>query len=165
MLVQLGDRQAGYEHLARAHELALSSGSSRDIFRYHGNFTDQLIGAGRFDEAITMAREGRQQTAERGVARTAGAFLAGNEAEASLLAGQWDAVLSHGGRGAGDGASADHPRSPASRCAPWFAPGAACCPRPPRMPMTRAGSWATAGSSPSTCFRWFRCRPRSPWGG
>lgn len=92
VLVQLGEPAAGFEHLARAHQLALASGSSRDLFRYYGNFTDQLIGAGRFDEAITMTREGLAQTAERGVARTAGAFLAGNEVEAALLAGEWDLV-------------------------------------------------------------------------
>ena len=51
------------------------------------------MGAGRFAEAIALSREGRAASAERGLSRTQGAFMAGNEAEAAVLAGQWDLAL------------------------------------------------------------------------
>ena len=70
-----------------------TAGSGPELFRYYGNYSDVLIGAGRFREASEMAREGRRAAAEQGLSRTQGAFLAGNEAEAEVLAGHWDDAL------------------------------------------------------------------------
>jgi DNA-binding NarL/FixJ family response regulator len=64
-----------------------------ELFRYYGNYSDVLIGAGRFSEAISVARAGRLTAAERGLERTQGAFRAGNEVEAGVLAGEWETAL------------------------------------------------------------------------
>ena len=93
LLVQLGRLAEGQQHLERSLELATRSDSIGDLVRYYGNYSDALIGLGRFAEAVTLARAGRRAAAERGLSRTAGVFLAGNEAEAEVLAGAWDDVL------------------------------------------------------------------------
>jgi DNA-binding CsgD family transcriptional regulator/tetratricopeptide (TPR) repeat protein len=89
LLIQVGRHQEGEAHLEVAREIAMAEGG-RGMFRFYGNYTDVLIGAGRYTEAIQMARDGRRDSARRGLARTAGAFMAGNEAEAEVLAGRWD---------------------------------------------------------------------------
>jgi len=43
---------------------------------------------------MDLAREGRIAAAERGLARSQGAFMSGNEAESAVLAGRWDEALS-----------------------------------------------------------------------
>lgn len=93
VLIQLGDFAAGSAHLDAARDLAERTGNPMELFRYYGNYSDVLIGAGRFSEAISVARAGRRSAAERGLARTQGAFMAGNEVEASVLAGEWGAAL------------------------------------------------------------------------
>lgn len=90
---QIGDQAAGQLHLDQAREAAVQTGSEPALFRYYSNCSDILIGAGRFAEAIDMARAGRDAAAEHGLSRTQGAFLAGNEAEAEVLVGEWDAAL------------------------------------------------------------------------
>ena len=92
LLVQMGRHEEGQAHLEVARDIALRGGGS-GLFRFYGNYTDVLIGAGRYTEAIEMARDGRRDSARRGLARTAGAFLAGNEAEAEVLAGRWTDAL------------------------------------------------------------------------
>lgn len=93
VLFQLGRGAEGQAHLDRARDVAIGSGSHKDLFRYYGNYSDVLIGAGRFADAIAMARTGRTACAEQGLSRTMGAFLAGNEAEACVLAGLWDEAM------------------------------------------------------------------------
>jgi DNA-binding CsgD family transcriptional regulator/tetratricopeptide (TPR) repeat protein len=93
ILYQLGRPEEGQEHLDLARDLAVAQGSGPELFRYYGNYSDVLIGAGRYGAAIDLAREGRVATAERGLARTQGAFMAGNEAESAVLAGRWDEAL------------------------------------------------------------------------
>lgn len=90
---QLGDGEVGQHHLDLARDFATSSGAATELFRYYGNYSDVLIGAGRFAEAISMTREGRRAAGDRGLSRTQGAFLAGNQAEAEVLAGLWDDAL------------------------------------------------------------------------
>jgi ATP/maltotriose-dependent transcriptional regulator MalT len=90
---QLGDRASGQKHLDRARELAIETGNEPALFRYYSNYSDILIGAGRFAEAIELSQAGRQAAAERGLVRTQGAFLAGNQAEAEVLLGHWDQAL------------------------------------------------------------------------
>ena len=93
LLFHMGRPDEGQVHLDRARDIALEQGSGPELFRYYGNYTDVLIGAGRYEEAITLAQEGRQAATRRGLARTAGAFLAGNAAEAEVLAGRWADAL------------------------------------------------------------------------
>ena len=93
ILFQVGRAEEGQIHLDLARDIALSRGAGPELFRYYGNYSDVLMGAGRFAEAIALSREGRAASAERGLSRTQGAFMAGNEAEAAVLAGQWDLAL------------------------------------------------------------------------
>lgn len=93
LLVQVGRPAEGQEHLEHSLALAVSSDSTSDLLRYYGNYSDVLIGLGRLAEAVTVTRAGREAAARRGLSRTAGAFLAGNEAEAEVLSGEWDDLL------------------------------------------------------------------------
>ncbi len=93
VLFQLGRSAEGQHHLDLAHGFAVTAGSGHELFRYYGNYSDLLIGAGRFREAADMARGGRRAAADQGLSRTQGAFLAGNEVEAEVLAGHWDDAL------------------------------------------------------------------------
>ena len=51
LLVQLGRLAEGQQHLERSLELATRSDSIGDLVRYYGNYSDALIGLGRFAEA------------------------------------------------------------------------------------------------------------------
>jgi DNA-binding CsgD family transcriptional regulator/tetratricopeptide (TPR) repeat protein len=93
VLFQVGRSHEGQAHLDLARDIARAQGAGPELFRYYGNYSDVLIGAGRFAEAIELAREGRSAAADRGLARTQGAFMAGNEAEAAVLAGRWDLAM------------------------------------------------------------------------
>ena len=93
VLFQLGRSPEGQHHFDLAHGFAVANGNGPELFRYYGNYSDVLIGAGRFHEAIEMSRRGRRAAADQGLSRTQGAFLAGNEAEAEMLAGLWDDAL------------------------------------------------------------------------
>jgi DNA-binding CsgD family transcriptional regulator/tetratricopeptide (TPR) repeat protein len=93
VLVQLGDRQGGEAHLEQARLLAEASGKQAELYRYYTNYSDVLIGEGRFERAVALAREGRRIATEHGLGRTFGAFLAGNEVETQVLAGAWDEAV------------------------------------------------------------------------
>ena len=93
ILFQVGRSEEGQVHLDLARDIARAQGVGPELFRYYGNYSDVLIGAGRYAAAIELAREGRAASAERGLSRTQGAFMAGNEAEAAVLAGQWDLAM------------------------------------------------------------------------
>jgi DNA-binding CsgD family transcriptional regulator/tetratricopeptide (TPR) repeat protein len=93
ILFQVGRSQDGQAHLDLARDIARAQGGGPELFGYYGNYSDVLIGAGRYAEAIELAREGRAAAAERGLSRTQGAFMAGNEAEAAVLAGRWDLAM------------------------------------------------------------------------
>jgi DNA-binding NarL/FixJ family response regulator len=93
ILFQVGRSEEGQVHLDLARDIALAQGAGAELFRYYGNYSDVLIGAGRFSQAIELARQGRIASAERGLARTQGAFMAGNVAEAGVLAGEWDLTM------------------------------------------------------------------------
>jgi DNA-binding NarL/FixJ family response regulator len=93
VLMQLGDGEAGEAHLEQARHLAEASGKHAELFRFYMNYSDVLIGEGRFARAAALAQEGRRIAGEHGLARTKGAFLAGNEAEALVLTGAWDEAL------------------------------------------------------------------------
>lgn len=93
ILLQVGRSEEGQVHLDLARDVARAQGAGPELFRYYGNYSDVLIGAGRYAEAIELAREGRAASTERGLSRTQGAFMAGNEAEAAVLAGHWDLAM------------------------------------------------------------------------
>jgi DNA-binding CsgD family transcriptional regulator len=93
ILFSLGHPKEALAHLEQARLLALEGGDGVGLLRYYANYSDVLIGAGRYGAAAEVSREGRAAAAERGWARTRGAFLAGNQAEAYVLAGDWDAAL------------------------------------------------------------------------
>ena len=58
VLFQLGRSSEGQHEFDLAHGYAVSTGSGPELFRYYGNYSDVLIGAGRFREASEMARTG-----------------------------------------------------------------------------------------------------------
>ena len=92
ILLQLGHPE-GVEHLQIARDVAVHAHEWSALMRYYVNYTDFLIGCGRFTECVAMAREGRAAAVERGRTRTYGAVLTINEAEAQLRAGDWDDTL------------------------------------------------------------------------
>ena len=92
VLLQVGKPQ-GMEHLQRARDVAVQAHEWSALLRYYVNYTDILIGCGRFAECVAMAREGRAAAVQRGRARTLGAVLTINEAEAQLRAGDWDDTI------------------------------------------------------------------------
>ncbi len=92
VLLQVGKPQ-GMEHLQLGRDVAVQAHEWSALMRYYVNYTDFLIGCGRFAECVAMAREGRAAAVERGRARTFGAALTINEAEAQLRAGDWDATI------------------------------------------------------------------------
>ena len=92
VLFQLGRPEAA-EHLQMARDVAERAGEWSSLMRIYVNQTDGLIGCGQFAECVAMARQGRAAAVERGRTRTFGAFLAGNEAEAHLRAGDWDDAM------------------------------------------------------------------------
>ena len=93
ILFQVGRSEEGQDHLDVARDIALAQGVGAELFRYYGNYSDALIGVGCYADAIELARQGRVASAERGLARTQGAFMAGNVAEAGVLAGAWDLTM------------------------------------------------------------------------
>lgn len=92
LLLAMGDDTA-YPHFQRAHDLAVAAGSDSDLVRYYINYSALLLEAGRYPEALEVARRGRQYSAARGMTTGRVAFLAWQEAETLLLLGQWDEAL------------------------------------------------------------------------
>ena len=92
ILLQLG-RPEGVGHLQMARDVAVQAHEWSALLRFYVNYTDFLIGWGRFADAVAMAREGRAAAVERGRARTFGAVLTINEAEAQLRTGDWDDAM------------------------------------------------------------------------
>ena len=92
VLLQLG-RPEGMGHLQMARDVAVQAHEWSALMRYYVNYTDVLIGWGRFADAVEMAREGRAAAVERGRGRTFGAILTINEAEAQLRAGEWEDAM------------------------------------------------------------------------
>ena len=123
VLLQVGKPQ-GMEHLQRARDVAVRAHEWSALLRYYVNFTDFLIGCGRFAECVAMAREGRAAAVERGRSRTFGAVLTINEAEAQLGRGLGRHPRHHRA-GPADGAAAR--RSQRSGPAARHRPGAPRC--------------------------------------
>lgn len=93
VLFYSGRRSEGLAHLERSRVIAEAANDWSALLRYYGNTSDALIGAGQFEDAAALAREGRRAAAEHGWIRTMGSFLSCNEAEAMRLVGRWDEAL------------------------------------------------------------------------
>jgi DNA-binding CsgD family transcriptional regulator len=92
-LVYAGDVEGGLDLANRARRDAQDAGLMWLATRACINISDVLLMLGRFDEAITMADEGIVLAEQAGTARTAGAFLRGNKAEALLRSGRWQEAI------------------------------------------------------------------------
>ena len=88
--VMLGDEDGGVAAGREAIDRALRLGQSRVPMRGYINLSDTLELLGRSAEAASLAAEGRQLAERAGYGRSAGAFLAGNEAESLTRLGRWD---------------------------------------------------------------------------
>jgi ATP/maltotriose-dependent transcriptional regulator MalT len=88
-----GDLDGALRRFDESSELADRCGDDESLFRAMVDRSDALMGAGRYDQAIAVARSGTGRAAAAGLARNHGAFLAINVAEAQYALGQWpDAV-------------------------------------------------------------------------
>lgn len=86
-LVELGRVDEGLAQLELAGALAGDDDSAR--LRYWLNLSDALSLVGRFREAVTAAEEGAEHARRHGVARTLGAMLMANTADALASVGEW----------------------------------------------------------------------------
>jgi DNA-binding CsgD family transcriptional regulator/tetratricopeptide (TPR) repeat protein len=85
-----GEHDAGIELGRGAIDIALSLGQSQTALRGFVILSDVLELIGRSAEAVEMAQRGRELAEESGLARSTGAFLAGNEAESLVRLGRYD---------------------------------------------------------------------------
>jgi DNA-binding CsgD family transcriptional regulator/tetratricopeptide (TPR) repeat protein len=90
VIAMRGEHDAGIEVGRGAIDLALSLGQSRTALRGFVILSDLLELIGRSAEAVDMAERGRELAEESGLARSTGAFLAGNEAESLVRLGRYD---------------------------------------------------------------------------
>ncbi|KQQ19002.1 hypothetical protein ASF48_16845 [Rathayibacter sp. Leaf299] len=86
-LVELGRIDEGLEQLELAGALAGEDDSAR--LRYWLNLSDALSLLGRFREAVAAGEQGAEHARRHGVARTLGAMLMANTADALASTGEW----------------------------------------------------------------------------
>jgi class 3 adenylate cyclase/DNA-binding CsgD family transcriptional regulator len=86
---QRGDLEAGLAALRRSFALARRTGSIEDLVRAATNHMYLLIRAGRFAEALTVAREGRQAAAALDAPPALTSALDNNTAWMLIATGQW----------------------------------------------------------------------------
>jgi DNA-binding CsgD family transcriptional regulator len=79
--------------IAQARELALRAGAYRPACKAAVYESHLLCGAGEYERAVAVARQGKADSAQYGLTRTSGAFLAINVAEPLLASGAWDEGL------------------------------------------------------------------------
>jgi DNA-binding NarL/FixJ family response regulator len=89
-LGNLGELDAGLAELAAAHQLAMEAGEAVHMVRAMVNRSDLLTGAGRLEEAATVAMAGIDEARRLGLARHSQPILACNAAEALVALGRWD---------------------------------------------------------------------------
>jgi DNA-binding NarL/FixJ family response regulator/tetratricopeptide (TPR) repeat protein len=88
-----GDVEQGLARVREAGDHALAAGLPRIAVRASTNLSDVLLSLARYDEAVEVADQGMAVVERAGLARTLGAFLRGNRAEARMRAGRWDDAL------------------------------------------------------------------------
>jgi ATP/maltotriose-dependent transcriptional regulator MalT len=89
-LTYLGSVDVGLTELRAGLALAVAMNSTGTALRAYTNLSDVLEMLGRHEDAATMAADGIALAGQLGVARTYGAFLAGNLAEPWFRLGRWD---------------------------------------------------------------------------
>jgi class 3 adenylate cyclase/tetratricopeptide (TPR) repeat protein len=86
---QYGDLESGLEDLQAAFTLACRAGSIEDIIRAAANRVHLLYCAGRFADAVEVARAGRSAVAALGAPPTMTAGIGNNAAAALIASGRW----------------------------------------------------------------------------
>jgi DNA-binding CsgD family transcriptional regulator len=86
---QRGDLERGLTALRLSHELALKADSTEDVVRTAANRMYILHSAGRFDEALQAARDGREAARVMGAPPSLTAILDGNTAGILCTTGRW----------------------------------------------------------------------------
>lgn len=89
----LGETAAALASFEQSRQVAEKAGDETGVIRYRTNLSDVLLAQGRYREAAEAARAGRAHAEARGLVRSMATFLAGNEAEALIALGRWDAAL------------------------------------------------------------------------
>ena len=92
-MVYDGDVEDGLSLLREVEREAASGGYRWIATRSYIGLSDLQLMLGRYDEAIQSADEGMKVAEQGGLARTAGAFMRGNKAEALFRSGRWDEAL------------------------------------------------------------------------
>jgi DNA-binding CsgD family transcriptional regulator/tetratricopeptide (TPR) repeat protein len=85
-----GEVETGLARVREAGERAVAEGLPWIAARASTNLSDLLLTLTRYDEAIEVAEAGMAVVERAGTARTLGAFLRANRAEALVRAGRWD---------------------------------------------------------------------------
>ncbi len=88
-----GEAEAGLARMQEASERAVAAGLPWIAARALTNLSDILLTLGRYEQAIEVVDAGMAIVERAGGARTLGAFLRGNRAEALVRAGRWDEAL------------------------------------------------------------------------
>jgi DNA-binding NarL/FixJ family response regulator len=88
-----GEVETGLARMHDASERAVAAGLPWIAGRGSTNLSDVLNTLGRYKEAIEVADAGMAVVERAGLARTLGAFLRGNRAEALVRAGRWEEAL------------------------------------------------------------------------
>ncbi|HET7516905.1 MAG TPA: AAA family ATPase, partial [Actinomycetes bacterium] len=103
-MARLDDPEGGLARLWASRRVAAELGSAKDEVRACVNLSDLLEDLGRLEEAVAVAMEGIEVARAAGLARTFGAFLAGNAASSLYHLGRWEesAALSQASLELGD---------------------------------------------------------------
>jgi DNA-binding CsgD family transcriptional regulator len=88
-----GEVETGLARVREAGDRADAAGLLRIAARASTNLSDLLLTLARYDEAVDVADAGMAVVERAGVARTVGAFVRGNRAEALMRSGRWDEAL------------------------------------------------------------------------
>jgi ATP/maltotriose-dependent transcriptional regulator MalT len=88
-----GEVETGLARVREAADRAVAAGLLRIAVRASTNLSDLLVTLDRYDEAVEVADAGMAVVERAGVARTLGAFLRSNRAEALMRAGRWEEAL------------------------------------------------------------------------
>jgi DNA-binding CsgD family transcriptional regulator len=91
--VYAGEIEAGLALFEQAGKGARREGLPFIATRSYVNCSDALLMLGRYDDAVSTVDEGMALAEQAGLARTAGAFMRGNKAEALLRSGRWAEAL------------------------------------------------------------------------
>ena len=88
-----GEIEAGMALIEQAGEAARSAGLLFITTRALTYLSDLLLMLGRYEEAVAVVDAGMALAEQAGWARTVGAFMRGNKAEALMRCGRWDEAL------------------------------------------------------------------------